>query len=117
LCAANKKQKEGRAIGKLHGLPLLVKDNIDVLNFPTTAATPALVNYVPNKQGPVINTLLNAGAIVMTKTNMHELAFSPGITEPTDGSEIRWGAHGAAKNPHNFKTVAMSRRFCQIDRG
>ena len=100
---ADKKQKEGRAIGKLHGLPLLVKDNIDVLNFPTTAATPALENYVPNKQGPVIDTLLNAGAIVMAKTNMHELAFSPGITEPTDGSEIRWGAHGAAKNPHNLE--------------
>jgi Asp-tRNA(Asn)/Glu-tRNA(Gln) amidotransferase A subunit family amidase len=64
---ADQTQKEGGAIGKLHGLPLLVKDNIDVLNFPTTAATPALVNYVPNKQGPVINTLLNAGAIVMTK--------------------------------------------------
>ena len=102
---ADKKQKEGRAIGKLHGLPLLVKDNIDVLNFPTTAATPALENYVPNKQGPVIDTLLNAGAIVMAKTNMHELAFSPGITEPTDGSEIRWGAHGAAKNPHNLRNL------------
>jgi len=100
---ADQTQKEGGAIGKLHGLPLLVKDNIDVLNFPTTAATPALVNYVPNKQGPVINTLLNAGAIVMTKTNMHELAFSPGITEPPDGSEIRWGAQGAAKNPHNLE--------------
>ena len=100
---ADQTQKEGGAIGKLHGLPLLVKDNIDVLNFPTTAATPALGNYVPNKQGPVINTLLNAGAIVMTKTNMHELAFSPGITEPPDGSEIRWGAQGAAKNPHNLE--------------
>ena len=100
---ADQTQKEGGAIGKLHGLPLLVKDNIDVLNFPTTAATPALGNYVPNKQGPVINTLLNAGAIVMTKTNMHELAFSPGITEPPDGSEIRWGAQGAAKKPHNLE--------------
>ena len=100
---ADQTQKEGGAIGKLHGLPLLVKDNIDVLNFPTTAVTPALGNYVPNKQGPVINTLLNAGAIVMTKTNMHELAFSPGITEPPDGSEIRWGAQGAAKNPHNLE--------------
>ena len=35
---ADKKQKEGRAIGNLHGLPLLVKDNIDVLNFSTTAS-------------------------------------------------------------------------------
>jgi len=112
---ADQTQKEGGAIGKLHGLPLLVKDNIDVLNFPTTAATPALVNYVPNKQGPVINTLLNAGAIVMTKTNMHELAFSPGIIEPPDGSDIRWGGPGRSKKPSQFGVFSI--RFFKWYRG
>ena len=62
----------------------------------TTAATPALKDHLPTTQGPVIEALLGAGAIVMGKANMHELAFTPGIAKPIDGSEIIWGAHGGS---------------------
>ena len=94
---------QGRIRGRLHGLPLVIKDNIDVAGFPTTAATPALFDHRPNRTAPVADKLLAAGAIVMAKTNMHELAFSPGITKsPDDTSELIFGGHGNARNPYNI---------------
>ena len=100
---ADKRREEGSPTGPLHGLPLVVKDNIDVVSFPTTASTLALKGYIPTKQGPVVEALRNAGAIIMAKTNLHELAFSPAISEPADNSSVKWGAYDAAKNPYNLE--------------
>ena len=83
----------------LHGLPLVVKDNIDVKEFITSAATQSLKKFTPKTHGPVVSALLKAGAITMAKTNMHELAFTPGITKTREDEEILWGAFGATKNP------------------
>ncbi len=79
----------------------MIKDNIDVAGHPTTAATAALKNHVPCQTAPVMRKLLNAGAIVMSKANMHEMAFSPGVSKPEDGRETVWGAFGTARNPYN----------------
>ena len=98
---ADKAQAAGEPCGPLHGLPLLVKDNIDVIGCATTASTPALKNNRPTRQGPVIQALQDAGAIVMAKANMHELAFSPAITKPADGGDIIYGAFGNALNPYD----------------
>jgi Asp-tRNA(Asn)/Glu-tRNA(Gln) amidotransferase A subunit family amidase len=103
--AAARQSDDDRAAGKtkgaLHGLPIVVKDNIDVAGWVTTAATPALADHLADKQGPVMDALLDAGAIVMAKANMHELAFTPGIVPPTDGSPIQFGAYGNALNPYD----------------
>ena len=88
-------------IGVLHGLPLIIKDNIDVKGFKTTAATQSLKSFTPKTHGPVVNALLNAGAITMAKANMHELAFTPGITKTRKNDKILWGAFGAVKNPYD----------------
>ena len=96
------KEAGGDVRGRLHGLPLVIKDNIDVAGFPTTAATPALFDHRPGRTAPVAEKLLAAGAIVMAKTNMHELAFSPGITKsPGDASALVFGGHGNARNPYD----------------
>ena len=59
----------------LGGVPIAVKDNIQVVGFANTAGTPALSKFFPKRNARVIEPLLKAGAIVVGKTNMHELAF------------------------------------------
>jgi Asp-tRNA(Asn)/Glu-tRNA(Gln) amidotransferase A subunit family amidase len=73
----------GKVRGPLHGVPLVVKDNVHVAGMPNTAGTPALRRFVPQTSAPVAQKLLDAGAIVLGKTNMHELAF--GISGYNEG--------------------------------
>jgi indoleacetamide hydrolase len=87
----------GKSRGSLHGIAFVVKDNIDTSALPTTACTPALRTHRPQKNAPVVDSLLHAGAMVLAKANMHELAF--GITNNN-------GAFGAARNPYDPTLIA-----------
>ncbi|SMG48656.1 amidase family protein [Paenibacillus aquistagni] len=62
----------------LHGIPFVVKDNFDVVGMPTTAGSVALKNEYPLKNSYTVQQLIDAGAIVIAKTNMSELAASYG---------------------------------------
>ncbi|GIP20285.1 amidase family protein [Paenibacillus sp. J22TS3] len=64
--------------GPLHGIPVLVKDNYDTKDMPTTAGCICLKDSVPSKDAEQIEKLKQAGAIILGKTNLHEFAF--GIT-------------------------------------
>ena len=74
----------------LLGVPLVIKDNIVVKGLPTTGGTPALEGFVSEANAPVIERLEAAGAIILGKTNLHELAF--GITS----DNAHFGAVGNA---------------------
>ncbi|WP_321929554.1 indoleacetamide hydrolase [Paraburkholderia guartelaensis] len=67
-----------RARLPLAGLPVVVKDNINTRGLQTSAGTPALEGFVPARHAPSVQRLVDAGAILLGKANMHELAF--GIT-------------------------------------
>jgi Asp-tRNA(Asn)/Glu-tRNA(Gln) amidotransferase A subunit family amidase len=90
--AADKRRKSGGKLGPLHGIPVPIKDNIDTMNAPTTAGTPALRTHHPKANAPVAEALFSAGAILLGKTNMHELAW--GIT-------CNNASFGPVRNPYN----------------
>ena len=68
----------GAALPPLAGLAIVVKDNINTRDLPTTGGTPALRDVRPSANAPSLQKLIDAGAIVLGKSNLHELAF--GIT-------------------------------------
>jgi amidase len=81
------------ARGPLHGIPVLVKDNYETIEMPTTAGSVALATFHPRRDAFQVERLKAAGAIVLGKTNMHELAS--GIT--SIGSSF-----GQVKNPYDL---------------
>ncbi|HLK51972.1 MAG TPA: amidase, partial [Candidatus Angelobacter sp.] len=82
--------------GPLHGIPLAVKDLIDIAGVKTTAASAVLQDNVPSADAEVIRRLKSAGAILLGKLNLHEFAYG--------GSGII-GHFVTARNPWNTAHV------------
>jgi Asp-tRNA(Asn)/Glu-tRNA(Gln) amidotransferase A subunit family amidase len=93
---ADERRRRGDRLGPLHGVPLVLKDNIDTVDFPTTAGTPGLAAHRPKRNAPIVQRLLDAGALVLGKANLQELAFGP-----TNNN----AAFGPARNPYDATRI------------
>jgi Asp-tRNA(Asn)/Glu-tRNA(Gln) amidotransferase A subunit family amidase len=96
--AVDARRAKGDNLPPLAGLPIVVKDNINTRDLPTTGGTPALRHLRPRENAPVLQRLIDAGAIVLGKANMHELAFG------TTNSNLAPFA-GIVRNPYDRTRV------------
>ena len=93
---ADNRRASGATLGPLHGLPVPVKDSVNTRDYPTTAGTPALADFQPVVDAELVRRLRAAGAIVMGKTNLHELSY---------GWTSNNLAFGAVRNPYNTERI------------
>ncbi len=89
---ADREIAAGRYRGPLHGIPVSLKDLIDVAGVPTTAASRVREGHRAVSDAPVVARLRHAGAVIIGKTNLHEFAF---------GTTTEDSAYGAAHNPYD----------------
>jgi aspartyl-tRNA(Asn)/glutamyl-tRNA(Gln) amidotransferase subunit A len=73
--AMEEEQRRGKWRGALHGIPLALKDNIDTAGIRTTVASELFKDRVPSEDAEVVRRLKKAGAIILGKTNLHEMAY------------------------------------------
>ena len=100
--ASDARRAAGRALGPLDGLPILVKDNIDIAGLPTTAGSLALAQNVRSASAPVAARLVRAGAIVLGRTNLSEWA-----NIRSEHSSSGWSAVGGlTRNPYMLDRTA-----------
>ncbi len=95
--AADQERLSGASLGPLHGIPLVIKDNMHTAGVPTTSCTPALRDFVPEQDAGAVARLKGAGALLFGKANMHELAL--GITSSQS-------AFGPVRNPYDQSLIA-----------
>ena len=89
--------KNTRILRPLHGIPIIVKDNFNTKGLPTTAGALALHDFIPDEDAFMVDKLINAGVIIIAKSNMAEWAFSPMHTESSTA--------GTTLNPYNLDYV------------
>ena len=93
---SDQQRTAGVSLGPLHGLPIVIKDSINTAEMPTTGGTPALDGFRPAQNAAVVQTLLDAGAIILGKTNLHELS---------SGYTTNNAFTGPTRNPYDFDRI------------
>ena len=95
--AVDDERKRGIDRGPLHGMPISIKDLIDIAGQPTTAASRVRAGHFAERDARVVQRLRDAGAVLIGKTNMHEFAL---------GTTSEESAFGAVRNPRDVARSA-----------
>jgi Asp-tRNA(Asn)/Glu-tRNA(Gln) amidotransferase A subunit family amidase len=88
---SSRRHREGRPLGPLDGVPIAVKDEIDMVPYPTTAGTRFLGGRGAETDSTAVARLRQAGALLIGKTNMHEIGILPNGLNPH---------YGPVRNPY-----------------
>ncbi len=116
----DRRYRQSGPAGSLHCVPVIVKDNYETRDLPTTAGSLSLKGMMTGKDATVVRRLRDAGAIVLAKSNMAEFAFSPvetvssilpGYTRnPYDTARVTAGSSGgsAAALAADFSLIATA---------
>ena len=93
--ALDAERKQGKVKGLLHGIPVMVKDNIETKSMATTAGSLALKDNYTNRDATLVKNLKDSGAIILAKTNLSEWA-----NFRSERSSSGWsGVGGQTRNP------------------
>ncbi len=109
--ALDAERKAGKVRGPLHGIPIVLKDNFDTFDLPTTAGSQLLAGSIPPDDAFVVKKLRDAGAIILAKLNLHEWAGGGGsVGGAKDPAVLKAGfvtngsstMGGQTLNPHDL---------------
>jgi amidase len=110
--ALDRERRAGKVRGPLHGIPIVLKDNFDTFDLPTTAGSQLLEGHIAPDDAYVVKKLRDAGAIIVAKVNLSEFAGSGGsVSGAPDPAIVKAGtvpngsssAGGQTRNPHDLK--------------
>src|ERR1700751_576024 len=109
--------KNSGPVGKLHGIPVVLKDQADVKGMPTTLGSVLFKNYYPDRDCFVVEKLKNAGAIILGKTTLGELG----------GGDTHGSLFGSTRNPYALdrtpggssggSAASVAANFCAVGVG
>jgi amidase len=99
--ALDAERAESGPRGPLHGIPVIIRDNLGTLDLPTTAGSAALRGHEPLRDAFVVERLREAGAVILAKANMSELTLPLGRFSYSS-------AGGQSRNPYNLRRVPSS---------
>ncbi len=115
--ALDRERRAGKVRGPLHGIPVIVKDNYNTNDMPTTAGSQLLAGSIPPTDAYVVRKLREAGAVIIAKVNLNEFAGSGGMTNGEKDPKIAAlgraqagfsSQGGQTRNPHDIERVPSS---------
>ncbi|MDQ6438074.1 amidase [Mesorhizobium sp. LHD-90] len=109
--AADKARGEGRLLGPLHGVPIALKDMLDLKGVPTTAGMPMRRDHVASEDATVVRKLKDAGAVILGKLNLAEGVFGEYL-EPYGAPVNPWNGERWPGASSGGNGVAMAARLC-----
>ncbi len=116
--AADRHVAEGHLLGEMHGVPVTIKENVDVRGTPTPNGVPALESIIAPDDAPVVRNLRNAGAIVIGRTNTPEVSMRATTDNPLHGRTLNpWHADASPGGSSGGAGAAAAAGFGPVHHG